>query len=209
MNISGNAATANLSNEAQHALEADEATISAGAYYLRDAQGSLAIGGPNEPVYFVNGVPTKCNSLKLPQKGDSDTPIYIDANGAPQTCTDFLPLSAGINKKISGSLGLTSEVNYGTSFPLTDNFEGKLFFIEGEEEDDMLYLPPGGSSGQVLIKYSSTDGDAYWGNLSSDYLSLNGGTLTGNLIAPCYITKNYGYDDPNTSGAKTAEGKPI
>ena len=195
VDISGHAATAEISGSAYR--------------LLNDRNQDLEAGDEITPVYFAGGVPVPCDSIKLEPIGNTYTPFYIDSQGDSQECVEFLPLSAGVNKKISGSLGLTSGINYGASFPLDDNFEGKLFFIEDKEEDNMLYLPPGGSSGQVLIKYSSVDGDAYWGNLSSDYLSLTGGTLTGNLTAPCYITKNYGYADPNTSGATTAEGKPI
>lgn len=85
VNIEGNAATADHADEATHAESADEAQKSHGAYYLlnQENDSSLDVGNINTPVYFVNGVPTPCNTLKLPQQGDSDTPIYIDSNGVP------------------------------------------------------------------------------------------------------------------------------
>lgn len=48
--------------------------------------------------------------------GNPSKPIYLE-KGTPQACVDFLPLSAGENKKIIGPLGLTENVNYGTSLP--------------------------------------------------------------------------------------------
>ena len=131
INITGNAQTADHSDEATHATSADEAQKSHGAYYLlnQENNSSLDVGNINTPVYFINGVPTPCNTLKLPSKGDSDTPIYIDNNGIPQSCVDFLPLTAGASKKISGPLGLTLNQNYGLSLP-NSGFEGEIFFVE-------------------------------------------------------------------------------
>lgn len=85
ISITGNAPTADHADEATHAESADEAQKSHGAYYLlnQENDNSLDVGNINTPVYFVNGVPTQCNTLKLPQQGDSDTPIYIDSNGVP------------------------------------------------------------------------------------------------------------------------------
>ena len=54
--------------------------------------------------------------------GNSTKPIYLD-NGSPVACVDFLPLSAGENKKLTGPLGLTENINYGMSLP-TEGFEG-------------------------------------------------------------------------------------
>ena len=50
--------------------------------------------------------------------GSSTKPIYLN-NGSPVTCEDFLPLSAGESNKLTGPLGLTRNVNYGTSLPET------------------------------------------------------------------------------------------
>lgn len=48
--------------------------------------------------------------------GNSSKPIYLE-KGTPKECVDFLPLSAGENKKLIGPLGLTENINYGTSLP--------------------------------------------------------------------------------------------
>ena len=114
---------------------ADEAQIAYAAHYLSDPDNnSLNIGESHIPVYFVNGVPVKC--------------------------TNFLPLSAGEDYKLTGSLGLTEDYMYGKGLPET-GFTGQLFF----KEDDSLYIPKGGTAGQVLIKNGPIDGDASWKEL--------------------------------------------
>ena len=45
----------------------------------------------------------------------------------------YLPLSAGQDKKLIGPLGLTENVNYGTSLP-DNGFVGQLFFLEDSSE---------------------------------------------------------------------------
>lgn len=194
VNIGGKAATA---TQADKASKADVAEVAVGATSLIDLatlQPLEKIGDENTPVYFLNGIPTPCNTFKLPQQGDSDTPIYIDNNGIPRSCVDFLPLTAGASKKISGPLGLTLNKNYGLSLP-NSGFEGEIFFVE--DQRDWLYLPTGGSAGQILIKNSNTDGDVTWKN--PNYLSLSGGNLTGPLSSPYYVTSNYGNTDPTSS----------
>lgn len=111
--------------------------------------------------------------------------------------TFYLPLSAGESKKLTGPLGLTENINYGTSLP-NEGFVGQLFFVEDENLDGPS-LPTGGTAGQVLVKNSSEDGDASWatdiagnaatatkaiqdgnGNtITNTYLPLSGGTMTG------------------------------
>lgn len=54
--------------------------------------------------------------------GNSNKPIYLE-EGTPKECVDFLPLSAGENKKLIGPLGLTENINYGTSLP-NNGFDG-------------------------------------------------------------------------------------
>ena len=105
INITGNAQTADHSDEATHSTSADEAQKSHGAYYLlnQENNSSLDVGNINTPVYFINGI--------------------------PQSCVDFLPLTAGASKKISGPLGLTLNQNYGLSLP-NSGFEGEIFFVE-------------------------------------------------------------------------------
>lgn len=123
--------------------------------------------------------------------GSETKPVYFEY-GNPKVCTDFLPLTAGENKKIQGELGLTSGKNYGGSLPAT-GFEGQLFFLEEEEKPS---LPVGGTEGQYLVKNSSTDGDASWKTLtlpSLDYLPLSGGTLTGAVTGTkIYATNEIG-----------------
>ena len=74
--------------------------------------------------------------------GSETKPVYFEY-GEPKVCTDFLPLTAGENKKIQGELGLTTGKNYGNSLPST-GFEGQLFFLEEEEKPS---LPTGGTEG--------------------------------------------------------------
>ena len=197
VNISGNAATATQANKAD---EADIAEVAVGATSLIDLvtlQPLEKVGDENTPIYFLNGIPIPCNTLKLPQQGDVDTPIYIDENGTPQSCVDFLPLTAGADKKISGPLGLTLGIGYGQLKPEDTGFEGQLFFVEEQKEE--LYLPTGGFAGQTLIKNSELDGDVSWVTLKDNYLSLSGGTLSGPLNGTYYTTTNYGTNDPNTN----------
>lgn len=90
----------------------------------------------------------------------------------PNANTDgFLPLTAGENKKLTGPLGLTSGVMYGTTLP-ESGFNGQLFFLE----DSGATLPTGGSTGQALVKNTATDGDASW---KSSSISWAAGTSNG------------------------------
>lgn len=99
-------------------------------------------------------------------------------NNVNSKFANYLPLSAGSSKPLTGPLGLTSDVGYGSELP-TSGFTGQLFFLEGED-DSGPSLPTGGTAGQYLVKNSSTDGDASWKNLPSlNYLPLTGGTVTG------------------------------
>lgn len=89
--------------------------------------------------------------------------ISVSANASNDTVTisgaNLLPLSAGSTKKLTGALGLTANVMYGTALPATANaFEGQLFFLE----DDTPNLPKGGAAGAVLAKISTADNDATW-----------------------------------------------
>ena len=59
------------------------------------------------------GIAQKLGSVDI---GNSNKPIYLEG-GTPKECVNFLPLSAGQNKKLTGPLGLTENVNYGTSLP--------------------------------------------------------------------------------------------
>ena len=77
---------------------------------------------------------------------------------------DFLPLTAGEDKKLIGPLGLTAGIMYGSTLP-TSGFDGQLFFLTEDSDDAPLYVPAGGSTGNVLIKNSTADGDYQWKEL--------------------------------------------
>ena len=84
---------------------------------------------------------------------------------------DYLPLTAGESKKLTGPLGLTKDVMYGTTLPAS-GFDGQLFFLE----DDGASLPTGGEANYVLAKNSKTDGDASW---KSPQITWVAGTTNG------------------------------
>lgn len=114
---------------------------------------------------------------------------------------EYLPLTAGPDKKISGPLGLTAEVMYGPDLPLEENsFEGQLFFLE----DDGISLPSGGTAGQILAKNSNRDGDAIW--IDADSIDLSGYATKedlNNFITE--ILSEYVTDSELTSYAKKSE----
>ena len=100
--------------------------------------------------------------------------------------SNFLPLSAGENKKLTGPLGLTENINYGASLP-DDAFIGQIFFLEDDGEDGPS-LPVGGTAGQILVKNSSTDGDASWvtdisGNAATATKLASAKTICTNLAS--------------------------
>ena len=114
----------------------------------------------------------KADTLTVANKGSATNPVYF-VDGIPTECgfiiSDYLPKSAGADHKITGPLGFTEGVNYGTTLPST-GFDGQLFFLE----DDTPSLPLGGEAGHVLIKNSDVDGDASWKELVA--LPKGGGT---------------------------------
>lgn len=63
-----------------------------------------------------------------------------------------------------------------------------------------ISLPETAFDGQIFFVYNEYE---------PQYLPIEGGILTGNLTAPCYITANYGYDDPNDEEATTIDGAII
>ena len=103
--------------------------------------------------------------------GSPTSPIYLSTDGVPAQCERLLPLSAGVNNKLTGALGLPKTTMYGPTLP-SSGFDGQLFFLE----DSGAALPTGGSSGQALVKNSSTDGDASW---KSSAISWSGGATAG------------------------------
>lgn len=112
--------------------------------------------------------------------------IQEDVASNTNNFANYLPLSAGSNKKITGELGITAGAMYGASAP-SSGFVGQLFFVE----DDENYLPNGGTAGQMLIKTSSTDGDASWQNLTWSRMS-DAGTLSINTTGTISASKVYG-----------------
>lgn len=103
--------------------------------------------------------------------GSPTSPIYLSTDGVPAQCERLLPLSAGVNNKLTGALGLPKTTMYGPTLP-SSGFDGQLFFLE----DSGAALPTGGSSGQALVKNSSTDGDASW---KSSLISWTADTTAG------------------------------
>ena len=116
--------------------------------------------------YFDNGVTLNpsTNTIAANISGNAataDTAQKAVKDKAGNTIdTFYLPLSAGQDKKLTGPLGLTENINYGASLP-DEGFVGQLFFVEDENLDGPS-LPTGGTTGQVLVKNSSEDGDASW-----------------------------------------------
>ena len=151
-------------------------------YYDGNIQDDIsdAFIGPITRYYRTNSSSqawTEWEEIKnsLEPAGDSDTPIYINADGEAVPCSSlkgYLPLTAGEDYKLTGPLGLDG-VMYGSTLP-ESGFEGQLFFLEDNETG----LPIGGTAGQVLIKNSSADGDAYW----SDVVALPEGGKAGQAL---------------------------
>ena len=107
--------------------------------------------------------------------GTTDISINTALSGS-HTHDQYLPLTAGRDKKLTGPLGLTENINYGPDLP-TNTFDGQLFFLE----DSGSTLPPGGAEGQVLVKASSLDNDATWQTLTVSN-NFNAGTTSGPSI---------------------------
>ena len=168
------------------------------------------IGNKTTPVFFQNGIPQTCEQIKTETltidvngttagsfNGSEEVTINIETiseEDVNNLLKGYLPLSAGESKKLTGALGLTENVMYGTTLPAT-GFDGQLFFLAEDAEGTPLYvpenghtgevltknsavsgdyswkelvaLPKGGSAGQYLVKNSTTDGDAGWQNLPS------------------------------------------
>ena len=158
---------------AEHADSADVANIS-------NRLSCGTVGNKTTPVYFTNGVPQTCEQLKteiLTLQVNGSTLGAFDGSEAVtvnietiseedvnELLTGYLPLSAGQDKKLTGPLGLTENIMYGTTLPAT-GFDGQLFFLAEDSDEIPLYVPYGGSTGHVLIKNSSADGDYQWKEL--------------------------------------------
>lgn len=78
-----------------------------------DSLGSVSAGSETQPIYFKDGKPVACTG-------------FDSLNG-------YLPLEAGENHKLTGSLGFTEDSgNYGATVP-SSGFDGQLFFAEESE----------------------------------------------------------------------------
>ena len=125
------------------------------------------VGSTVQPVYFDHGTPTACveNFTFYQEIGADD----VD----PSTSSTFCVLKTG--DTMSGPL-----ISTGFIGPLTGNATSAdklntdagsstlpIYFLGGIPTacDDSILLPTGGSEGHVLIKNSSTDGDASWKEL--------------------------------------------
>lgn len=106
---------------------------------------------------------------------------------------ECLPLSGGTLTgllQINGING-TSNVDYGSSLPANPT-TGRLFFLTS----NVIYeLPTGGSTGQALIKSSSSDRDVTWGTVGGSANLLDTSTYPNNSY---YVACANTYSDPAT-----------
>lgn len=89
--------------------------------------------------YFDSGVTLNpsTNTIAANISGNAATATKATKDGNGNTISStYLPLSAGESKKLTGPLGLTENVNYGTSLP-SSGFTGQLFFLEDVSQDDL------------------------------------------------------------------------
>lgn len=140
------------------------------------------IGNITTPVFFQNGIPQTCEQIKTETltidvngttagsfDGSEEVTISIETiseEDVNNLLDNYLPLSAGESKKLTGALGLTENVMYGTTLPET-GFDGQLFFLAEDAEGTPLYVPEDGHTGEVLIKNSAVSGDYSWKKISA------------------------------------------
>lgn len=109
---------------------ADNCTLPAGMYIVHyDGKGYHFSTEDKIPGIEVD-------SLKVGTIGSPTNPVFFD-EGRPKACSGFLdkylPLNAGQDYKLTGSLGFTEgSGNYGTTVPSV-GFDGQLFFAEESE----------------------------------------------------------------------------
>lgn len=140
------------------------------------------IGNKTTPVFFQNGIPQTCEQIKTETltidvngttagsfNGSEEVTINIETiseEDVNNLLKGYLPLSAGESKKLTGALGLTENVMYGTTLPAT-GFDGQLFFLAEDAEGTPLYVPENGHTGEVLTKNSAVSGDYSWKKISA------------------------------------------
>ena len=176
--LSGNASSASKWQTARNFSISDG--INTGTKTSVDGSGAVTLTLPTTIKATLSGNASSASKLTTGVTGNNEIPVYFN-NGVPVACNNgkYLPVSAGENNKLTGPLGLTSGVNYDTTLP-TSGFDGQLFFLE----DDSPALPVGGSAGQVLVKNSSTNGDASWKtNISGSSGSCTGNAATATKLA--------------------------
>lgn len=142
--------------------------------------------------YFDSGVTLNpsTNTIAANISGNAATASSVawgNVTGKPSSYTpsshthdQYLPLSAGESKKLTGPLGLTKNVNYGTSLP-SSGFTGQLFFLEdGDVSQGDLPIASATVSGIVTTGTQTFAGNKTFNN--NVYFGANGG---------------YGYVDSN------------
>ena len=146
-----------------------------------DASGSVNFDG-SQDINLVVDIEELDNIKEAIEVLETKKPDLEEVNEQIQNLNnkfeEYLPLTAGSDKKINGPLGLTAEIMYGPDLPLVENsFEGQLFFLE----DDGVAIPLGGTTGQVLAKNSDKDGDVTWVDADNG-VSLPSGGVTGQVL---------------------------
>lgn len=150
--------------------------------YQGNLYGYQDSGYTRYPIY-INDLASSATNYTLPAGiylcyyDKEESIFYLRTDGRMPGQLEYLPLIAGIDYPLRGPLGLTENINYGSTLP-SAGFEGQLFFLE----ENKLFLPEGGTEGQFLVKNSATNGDASWEDFPDlNYLPLMGGELTGSL----------------------------
>ena len=137
------------------------------------------IGTSNNPNYRIALNAVKADvamRLMNEEVGSLTKPVYFNA-GIPHECVDFLPLTAGVEKKLEGPLGFKKGIGYGDTLP-ESGFEGQIFFLDDQTPD----IPAGGNTGEILVKNSDKDKDATWTSYfegtakAADGLTTNAGS---------------------------------
>ena len=154
-----------------------------------DASGSVSFDG-SQDINLVVDIEELDNIKEAIEVLETKKPDLEEVNEQIQNLNnkfeEYLPLTAGPDKKINGPLGLTAEIMYGPDLPLEENsFEGQLFFLE----DDGVTIPDGGTAGQVLTKNSDKNGDAIWVDADSGVGKV--GEAEGAEVFNCHEDAGY------------------